>query len=296
MKPYTVLTTSSSQGYNPLCEGMSMRAVARVADVSRNTVDKLLQNAGSAALDYQDQIMVNLPCRRVQCDEIWSFVYAKEKNVPHATAAPEWAGDVWTWVAICADTKIVPCWHVGARDGGHAFDFMADLRSRLANRVQLTTDGLSSYLETVEDNFGADIDYAMLIKLYGQPPSHEGERRYSPAECIGINIRPVQGDPDPDHISTSYVERQNLTMRMHMRRFTRLTNAFSKKLENHMHAISLHYLFYNFCRIHRTLKVTPAMAAGVTDTLHDVDWIVKLVEATTPMPGPRGPYRPRNSN
>ena len=277
-----------------LCEGMSMRA--RVADVARNTVDKLLQDAGSAALDYQDQVMVNLPCRRVQCDEIWSFVYAKEKNAPRAKAAPQWAGDVWTWVAICADTKIVPCWHVGARDGGHAFDFMSDLRPRLARRVQLTTDGLKAYLEAVEGNFGAAIDYAVLIKIYGQPPGREDERRYSPAECIGIDIRPVQGDPDPDHISTSYIERQNLTMRMHMRRFTRLTNAFSKKLENHMHAISLHYLFYNFCRIHKTLKVTPAMAAGVTDTVHDIDWIAELVEEATPDPGPRGPYRPRDSN
>ena len=274
-----------------LCEGMAMRAVARVADVSRNTVDKLLQDAGSAALDCQDQVMVKLPCRRVQCDEIWSFVYAKQKHVAAAKAAPEWAGDVWTWVAICADTKLVPCWHVGGRDGGHAFDFMADLRPRLANRVQLTTDGHRADLEAVEGNFGAAVDYAMLIKLYGHPPGREDERRYSPPECIGTDVRRVSGYPDPDHISTSYVERQNLTMRMHMRRFTRLTNAFSKKLENHMHAISLHYLFYNFCRIHKTLKVTPAMAAGVTDTVHDVDWIVELVEKATPPPGPRGPYR-----
>ena len=240
-----------------LCEGMSMRAVAWVADVSRNTVDKLLQDAGSAALDYQDQVMVNLPCRRVQCDEFWSFIYAREKHVPTAKAAPEWAGDVWTWVAICADTKLVPCWHVGGRDGDHAFEFMADLRPRLANRVQLTTDGHRVYLDAVEGNFGADVDYAMLIKLYGQPPGEDNERRDSPAECIGIDIQRVQGYPDPDHISTSYMERQNLTMRMHMRQFTRLTNAFSKKLENHMHAISLHYLHYNFVRIHKTLKIHP---------------------------------------
>ena len=279
-----------------LCEGMALRAISRVADVSVNTVTKLLVDAGSAALDYQDEVMVNLPCRRVQCDEIWSFVYAKQKHVPTATAAPEWAGDVWTWVALCADTKLVPCWHVGGRDGGHAFDFMADLRPRLAYRVQLTTDGHKAYLEAVEGNFGAAVDYAMLIKLYGQPAGSEDERRYSPPECIGIDIQRVQGNPDPDHISTSYVERQNLTMRMHLRRFTRLTNAFSKKIENHMHAISLHYLHYNFVRIHKTLKVTPAMAAGVTSEAHDIDWIVELVEAAAPTPNRPKTYRKRISN
>ena len=197
-------------------------------------------------------------------------------------------GDVWTWVALCVDTKLVPCWHVGGRDAGHAFDFMTDLRPRLANRVQLTTDGHSAYLEDVEGAFGAHVDYAMLIKLYGQPLGREDERRYSPPECIGIDVRRVQGYPDPDHISTSYVERQNLTMRMHLRRFTRLTNAFSKKLENHMYAISLHY---NFCRIHKTLRVTPAMAAGVTGEVHDIDWIVELVEAAAPAPNRPKTYR-----
>jgi len=198
---------------------------------------------------------------------------------------------VWTWVAICADTKIARAgtWGPGT---GVTPSISWGPASRLANRVKLTTDGLSAYLEAVEDNFGTDIDYAMLVKLYSEPPGREDERRYSPAECVGINIRPVHGVPDPDHTSTSYVERQNLTMRMNMRRFTRLTNSFSKKLKNHMHAISLHYLFHNFCRIHTTLKVAPTMAAEVTDTLHDVAWIVELVEAATPTPGPRGSYRP----
>lgn len=273
-----------------------MRAVARVADVSRNTVDKLLQEAGAACLEYQDRVLVDLPCRRIQCDEAWSFIYAKQKHVPGAVAAPEEAGDVWTWVALCADTKLVPCWHVGGRDAGHALDFMLNVAGRLRHRVQLTTDGHAAYLEAVEGAFGADVDYARLIKLYGSSGSKEDERRYSPAECIGIDIRTVTGDPDPDHISTSFVERQNLTMRMSMRRFTRLTNAFSKKLENHMHAISLHYGFYNFCRRHRSLRISPAMAAGVTSTLYDVDWIVELIDERTPPPGPRGPYRKRSDS
>ena len=275
-----------------------MSAVAHVAEVSRNSVDKLLQEAGAACLDYQDRMLVDLPCQRVQCDEAWSFVYAKEKNVRHATKAPAKAGDVWTWVALCADTKVVPCWHVGGRDAGQAMDFMMAVAGRLARRVQLTTDGHSSYLEAVEGAFGANIDYAMLIKKYGPTAGQEDERRYSPAECVGIDIRAVTDDPDPQQISTSYVVRQNLTMRMHIRRFTRLTNAFSKKLQNHMHAIRpAHYGFYNFCRIHKTLRVTPAMAAGVADTLHDLDWIVELIDAQAPKPNRRKTYRKRrNSN
>ena len=281
-----------------LVEGMSMRAVARVADVSRNTVDKLLQEAGAACLGYQDRILANLPCQRLRCDEAWSFIYAKQNNVRHATNAPERAGDVWTWVALCADTHLVPCWHVGGRDAGYAMDFMMDVAGRLAHRVQLITDGHSSYLEAVEGAFGADIDYAMLIKKYGSAVGRDDERRYSPAECVGIDIRAVTGNPEPEHISTSYVERQNLTMRTHMRRFTRFTNAFSKKLENHMHAISLHYGFYNFCRQHKDLGgFTPAMAAGATDTLHDVDWIVELIDARAPKPNRPKTYRKRqNSN
>ena len=277
-----------------LVEGMSTRAVARVADISRNTVDKLLQDAGAACLDYQDRILVNLPCQRIQCDEAWSFVYAKQKNVRHVTNAPEWAGDVWTWVAICADTKLVPCWHVGGRDAGYAMDFMMDVAGRMKNRVQLTTDRHSSYLQAVEDAFGAEIDYAMLIKKYGPAVGRDDERRYSPAECVGIDIRAVTGNPEPEHISTSYVDRQNLTMRMHIRRTTRLTNAFSKKLENHMHAISLHYGFYNFCRQNKGLgDITPAMVAGVTNTLHDVDWIVELIDARAPKPNRPKAYRKR---
>ena len=258
-----------------LCEGMSLRAVARIADVSRNTVDKLLRDVGAACLEYQDRVMVDLPCKRLQCDEIWSFVGAKEKNVPVARRGEFGIGDVWVWMAICADTKIVPCWHVDQRTGGDAYEFMSDLAPRLASRVQLTTDGLKAYLDAVEGNFGADIDFAQLIKIYGPGPIEE-QRRYSPAECIGADIRLVTGDPEIDHISTSYIERQNLTMRMHMRRFTRLSNAFSKKVENHMHAISLHYMYYNFARIHKTLRVTPAMEAGTSDHVWEMEEIAAL--------------------
>ena len=261
-----------------LCEGMSMRAVARVADVSRNTVDKLLRDVGAACLAYQDEHLRDLPCRRVQADKIWSFVYAKAKNVPEDLRNAEGVGDVWTWTAICADTKLVPCWHVGGRDAGHAADFMENLAGRLANRVQLTTDGHRAYLEAVEYAFGGGIDYAQLVKIYGAPVGADNDRRYSPAECVGADPRPVTGNPEMDHVSTSYVERQNLTMRMHMRRFTRLTNAFSKKLENHVHAISLHYMFYNFARIHKSLRVTPAMETGVSDHVWSMEEIAALAD------------------
>ena len=257
-----------------LVEGMSMRAVARVADVSRNTVDKLLRDVGAACFAYQDEHLRDLPCKRIQCDEIWSFVYAKQKNVPAAKAAPEHAGEIWTWTAICADTKLVPCWHVDNRGAEAAKMFMDDLASRLKNRVQLTTDGHKAYLEAVEGAFGGNVDYSQLVKLYG--PAPEQEKRYSPPGCNGTKKTRIQGRPDKHHVSTSYVERQNLTMRMSMRRFTRLTNAFSKKAENHMNAISLHYMYYNFGRIHQTLKVTPAMAAGVTDHLWSVEEIAAL--------------------
>ena len=277
-----------------LIEGMSIRATTRVTGVAKATIMKLLASADEVCSGYQDEVLRDLPCRRIQADEIWSFVYAKEKNVPRAQNAPPEAGDVWTWVALCADTKLIPTWYVGDRSGASAFELMSDLRLRLAHRVQLTTDGHAAYLEAVEGAFGADIDYARLIKLYGQPPGAEHERRYSPPECIGIDIRRVQGDPNPKHVSTSYVERQNLTMRMGMRRFTRLTNAFSKKLENHGHAIALHVMHYNFCRLHQTLRVTPAMAAGVTDRLWEICDIVRLIDEATPPPGPRGPYRKRN--
>ena len=280
-----------------LVEGMSLRSTARIADVSRNTVVKLLIDAGKACADYQDQALRNLPCKRIQCDEIWSFVYAKEKTVPRAKSAPPEAGDVWTWTAMCAETKLVPSWRLGDRSGATAADLMDDLRSRLTSRVQLTTDGHRAYLEAVEDAFGADIDYAMLVKIYGKgDPERTAEARYSPTECVGTRTERITGDPDEAHISTSFVERQNLTMRMSMRRFTRLTNAFSKKMTNHMAMVALHFMYYNFCRIHQTLRITPAMAAGVTEQLWEVGDIVGLVEAAAPRPRRPKNYRPRISN
>lgn len=260
-----------------LCEGQSIRAITRLTGASKNTVAKLLADAGKACAAYHDEHVRNLSSRRIQVDEIWSFTYAKQKNVAAAKAAPNWAGDTWTWTAIDADTKLVASWLVGGRDGGYAIAFMDDLRSRLANRVQLTSDGHKAYLEVVEGAFGADIDYAILHKIYGTSPD-SAKGRYSPAECIGIEKHRIEGNPDPRHVSTSYVERQNLTMRMHMRRFTRLTNAFSKKVENHAHSVALHFMYYNFVRIHKTLRVTPAMAAGVTDRLWEIGDIVKVLE------------------
>ena len=261
-----------------LVEGMSLRATARTADVSKNTVVKLLVDAGKACSEYQSRVLRDLPCRRIEVDEIWSFVYAKEKNVPRAKNAPPEAGDVWTWTAICADTKLVPSWRIGDRSSATAIEFLDDLRARLANRVQLTSDGHRAYLDAVEGAFGGDVDFAMLIKLYGGVQGKDSGTRYSPAQCTGIRRNVISGDPDPELVSTSYVERQNLTMRMSMRRFTRLTNAFSKKVENHGYAVALHFMYYNFCRIHRTLRVTPALEAGVTDRLWEISDIVKLVE------------------
>jgi len=260
-----------------LVEGNSLRATARMADASRNTVDKLLRDVGAACLDYQEKALRNLPCKRIQCDEIWAFCYAKSKNVPEEKRGEFGYGDVWTWTAICADTKLVPCWHVGLRNHHDARVFIDDLAGRLAHRVQLTTDGHRPYLEAIEDAFGSDIDYAMLIKLYGAEPG--GEKRYSPPQCIGCDARKITGNPDRDHVSTSYVERANLTMRMSMRRFTRLTNAFSKKVENHMHAISVHFMYYNFGRIHQTLRVTPAMEAGVTGHIWSLEEIAALADS-----------------
>ncbi len=264
-----------------LCEGNSIRSTARITNTAINTVVKLLTDVGDACAKYQDMHLRNLPCKTLQCDEIWSFCYAKQKNVPEDKQGRLGYGDVWTWTAIDADTKLVPSWYVGLRDAGYAFVFMRDLQSRLANRVQLTTDGHGAYLKVVEDVFGADIDYAMLVKLYGAEP--EGEKRYSPAKCLGTDTRIIQGKPDTTKISTSYAERQNLTMRMHMRRFTRLTNAFSKKLENHMSAIALYFMHYNFVRPHKTLANpyprTPAMAAGVSNHIWTVEEIVKLINS-----------------
>ena len=278
-----------------LVEGMSLRATARTARVDKNTVIKLFVKAGEVCAVQQDRLLRGLECRRVQVDEIWAFVYAKRKNVEHAKAAPPDAGDVWTWVAIDADTKLVPSWLVGDRSGQSAVLLMDDLRSRLANRVQLTTDGHKAYLEAVEGAFGGDVDYAQLVKMYDEPKEKSATRRYSPGECTGIKRRVVEGNPDKQFISTSFIERQNLTMRMNIRRFTRLTNAFSKKFENHMHSVAIHFMHYNFCRGHKSLgDVTPAMKAGVVSGRWEIGDIAKLIEAATPKPGPRGPYRKRN--
>ncbi|MCH8201773.1 MAG: DDE-type integrase/transposase/recombinase [Proteobacteria bacterium] len=245
--------------------------------------------------DYQDKVLRDLELDTIQCDEIWSFCYAKERAVRTAKAAPLFAGDIWTWTALDSDSKLIVSWLVGGRDADYAIEFIDDLRARLVNRVQLTTDGHHAYLDAVEGVFGADVDYAQLIKLYGASPDKGPERKYSPSICKGARKRRVEGKPDPKHISTSHVERHNLTMRMSLRRFTRLTNAFSKKINNHCHALALYFLHYNFCRIHKTLKISPAMAAGVTDTLRDMEWIVSLIDARAPKPGPRGPYKKKNS-
>jgi IS1 family transposase len=260
-----------------LCEGMSIRAVTRVTGASKNTVAKLLLDAGRAASAYQDRVLRNLQCKRVQVDEIWSFVYAKRNNVASAKSAPKDAGDVWTWTAIDADTKLLINFFVGARDTEAALHFMNDLSERVPERFQLTSDQFAPYRESVNTIFADQVDYAMLKKIYG--PALEGARRYSPPVCLGAKKRKVIGNPDRKHISTSYVERANLTMRMHMRRFTRLTNAFSKKVENHAAAISLHSMFYNFVRLHQTLGVSPAMAAGVTDRLWEMSDVVEVIEA-----------------
>lgn len=274
-----------------MVEGMSIRAIARLTGASKNTIVKFLRDAGEACLDYQDQHLRSLPCKRVEVDEIWSFVYAKQRNISTAKAAPEGAGDVWTWTAICADTKLAVSWLLGSRDADTATIFMTDLASRLVNRIQLTSDGHKAYLEAVEAAFGADVDYAMLVKRYGEAP--EGQRRYSPAVCTGAAKELITGQPRADHISTSYAERQNLTMRMHMRRFTRLTNAFSKDAENHAHSVALNFMYYNFVRIHGTLRVTPAMAAGVTDKLWELADIVAMIDAAAPQPTKRGTYKKR---
>jgi len=259
---------------NLLVEGNSMRATARIADVAFNTVAKLFIETAKVCLDYQDKAFVNLTCKRLQLDEIWSFVYAKAKNVPDDKRGK--AGDVWTWVAIDADSKLVPSWRIGNRDTITACEFVKDLAGRLANRVQITADGHKPYLVAIDGAFGTDVDFAQLIKIYGELA--EGQKRYSPADCIGTKKSKIVGNPDMCCVSTSFVERQNLTMRMSIRRFTRLTNAFSKKIENHAHSVALHYMHYNFVRIHKTLRVSPAMAAGVTDRLWTISDIVDLVE------------------
>lgn len=277
-----------------LCEGSSMRSISRVVDVSINTVTKLLEDAGETCLALHDELVRDVPAARVQCDEIWSFCYAKSKNVGTAKAAPEGAGDVWTWTAIDADTKLMISYFVGDRTSDSALILASDMRARISTeRVQITTDAHNAYLPAMEQAFGADADYAMLHKVYRA--DFAGKGRYSPPKCIGTNKRTVEGEPDERHISTSYVERANLSIRMQNRRFTRLTNAFSKKFQNHVHALALYFAFYNFCRIHKTLKVTPAMAAGVTDKLWSLEDIAERIEARRPKPGPRGPYKKRET-
>jgi len=261
-----------------LCEGMSIRAITRLTGVSKTTVSKLVVDAGTAAAWYQDRVFQSLPCKHLQIDEIWGFVGAKAKNASAEAKAAGTAGDAWLWPATDADTKLVPCWHVGGRDGDAAMEFIDDLASRVCSRTQITTDGHKAYLNAIDTAFGGAVDYAMLVKLYGDAP--EGSKgRYSPAECTGAIKTPISGAPDHKHISTSYAERNNLNIRMHSRRMTRLTNAFSKKMENHAHSMALHFLYYNFVRVHKTLKVTPAMAAGVTDRLWEVADMVAVLEA-----------------
>jgi len=265
------------QVISALVEGNSIRATCRMTGVSKNTVTKLLIDAGVASADYHHRVMRGLTCKRIQCDEIWSFCYSKAKNVPESHKDEFGYGDVWTWVALDADTKLVPAYTVGNRDSGVAWAFMSDLAKRLKHRVQLTTDGNRMYLSAVDNAFAGEIDYAMLVKKYGEDPTNE--RRYSPARFTGAEKQTIVGLPDERHVSTSYVERQNLTMRMGMRRFTRLTNGFSKKVENLACAVALHFLHYNFARPHQTLKgQTPAMAAGIADHVWTVEEIVELVE------------------
>ncbi len=283
-------TQKRAQILSMLVEGSSMRSVSRVADVSFNTIAKLMIEAGEACAAHHDETVRNVKAARVQCDEIWAFVAAKQKNVPSMKTPVDGAGDVWTWTALDADSKLIISYLVGGRDSGYALAFMDDVAARLANRVQLTTDGHRAYLEAVEGAFGADVDYAQLVKIYGAAPDAM-KGRYSPAECVGAKKVRIEGNPNKADVSTSYVERMNLNIRMGNRRFTRLTNAFSKKITNHLHMLSIYFTFYNFCRVHKTLRMSPAMAAGVSQTLHDVEWIVGLIDAREEAPKPRGPYK-----
>jgi IS1 family transposase len=274
-----------------LVEGNSIRATSRITDVAKGTILTLLEELGTACIDFHNRTVRGVKSRRVQCDEIWQFCYAKEKNVPAEKKGEFGYGDVWTWTAVDADTKLTISYLVGKRDAGCAYEFMQDLADRLANRVQLTTDGLKVYLEAVEDAFGCDIDYATLVKIYG---ASQEEVRYSPAICLGAKAATITGRPDSRHISTSFVERANLTMRMSMRRFTRLTNGFSKKVDNLRYAVALYAVHYNFCRIHQTLRVTPAMEAGISDHVWNIEEIIGLIPE--PVFSPRGPYKKKYSN
>ena len=275
----TLSNAKRTQVIAALVEGNSIRSVVRMTGVSKNTVVKLLEDVGNACAIYQDKVFRNLKCKRIECDEIWSFVHAKERHLTPELQGVFGYGDVYTWVAIDADTKLVPCWNVGRRDAESGMAFIKDLSERVTSRFQLSTDGNKMYLTAVEEAFGSEIDYGMIVKIYGHTED-DASKRYSPAECIGCEKEVIAGKPDMNLVSTSYIERQNLTMRMGMRRFTRLTNGFSKKIENHMHAVALHYMHYNFCRIHKTLRCTPAMEAGVTKKLWSIEDIVALLDRT----------------
>jgi IS1 family transposase len=260
-----------------LVEGNSIRATVRMTGASKNAIARLMAKLGPACEEYQNRVLRNLPCKRIQCDEIWQFRYAKAKNVPADKQGQFGYGDVWTWVALCADTKLICSWRIGTRGASTAYGLMHDLAGRVRNRIQLTTDGHRVYADAVESAFGSDIDYAMLVKIYGVD-REESEARYSPAECMGCRTIPMAGRPRARDISTSFVERQNLTMRMQMRRFTRLTNAFSKKIDNLGYAVALHFMHYNFSRVHQTLRVTPAMEAGIADHVWTIAELVALTE------------------
>lgn len=279
-----------------LVEGSSMRAISRVIGCSINTVTKMLIEAGEACLEYHDENVRDLNSKRVQCDEIWSFNYAKQKNVDAAKKAPTFTGDIWTWTSIDTDSKLICNWFVGGRDAEYANVFLNDLAARLSNKVQLTIDGHKAYLNAVDSAFGNDIDYAMLVRLYGLSPD-AGKGCYSPAQCNGAKKKAAKGEPEEEHISTSYADRQNLTMRSSMRRFTRLTNGFYKKYENHCHALALYFVYYNFCRQHKSLGgVSPAMEVRLTKTLHDLEWIVGLMDARAPKPGRPKSYKKRKTS
>lgn len=288
-------TKDRAQILGMMVEGMSIRSISRTTAASKNTIVKLLADAGGAFSEYQSKAFHNLPYKRIQCDEIWSFVYSKEKNAPADMKAAGMAGDLWTWTAICADIKLMPCWSVGARNAAVANEFMNDLAGRLANRVQLTTDGNRTYLDAVNEAFVGEIDYAMLVKQYGAPEGAAQERRYSPAEYTGAVKQAISGSPEFKRVSTSYVERANLSMRMGMRRFTRLTNAFGKKVENHVHALAIYFMHYNFGRIHQTLRVTPAMQAGIAKSPMSFEEMAAIIDAAQPEPTKRGRYKKRKA-
>jgi len=275
-----------------LVEGCSIRSTRRLTGVAKDTIVSLLAQAGEVALEYQDCMLRNLPCKRIQYDEIRAFCYAKDTNVPDHTRGQPGVGSIWTWTALCADTKLMVSWQLGARDGANGRCFMSDVASRLANRVQLTTDGNRVYLDAVENTFGSDIDFAQLHKVYGA--ENAGESRYSPAKCLGTKRKVQQGEPDMAHVSTSYVERQNLNMRMKNRRFTRLTNAFSKKAVNLADSIALDFFHHNFCRIDQTLRMTPAMKAGIVAHLMTIEDLVEMLPL--PVAKKRGPYRKRQAS